>query len=126
MIYARVIITLPATATGNRINPFEAFRITRNYKLLTLFAVFVMPFLFVAILSAISVLLLTGLTYIIQDLSIIFFTFIFNTIYATTIAIFTNICIAILYKHIKQDSIENTSKQVKEIETESKEINKED
>jgi hypothetical protein len=126
MIYARVIIILPAAATGNRINLFEAFRLTRNYKLLTLFAVFVMPFLFVAILSAISVLLLTGLTYIIQDLSIIFFTFIFNTIYATTIAIFTNICIAILYKHIKQDSIEDTSKQVEEIETESKEINKED
>jgi hypothetical protein len=36
------------------------------------------------------------------------------------------VCISVLYKHIKQNSTENTAEQVEETTTENEEISKED
>lgn len=124
--YARVIIILPATAIGDRIDLLEAFRLTGDYKLLSLFVIFVMPFIFVAVLFIIVVLLLTAITYTVEGLYIIFISLVFNSIFGVAITIFTNVCISVLYKHIKQNSTENTAEQVEETTTENEEISKED
>ena len=85
-----------------------------------------MPFIFVAVLFIIVVLLLTAITYTVEGLYIIFISLVFNSIFGVAITIFTNVCISVLYKHIKQNSTENTAEQVEETTTENEEISKED
>ena len=112
LFYTRIVIVLPASSIGDKLTFTGAMSLTKEYKALSFYSILLLPFLFAINLAIVSMIIITIVSFFTQGIFIFFFSIIINLLNGLVIAIFVNICIAILYKYLKENSKGNSSKNI--------------
>lgn len=114
LIYIRVVLVLPASAIGDKLNLFEAIELTKKYKMLTFYSLIILPFFFSIGLIMLSVIIITLISSTNQSPFILFTSITINAIIIIIIGIFNNICVATLYKQLKRNNLEISDEKTKD------------
>lgn len=122
VVFARAIIMLASSSIGKKLSFFESMKLTKDFKLFSVYAVLVLPLLFSIVIFVLDMAIAFVLASLPNEVQLIILVIVGALVFCTT-TIFNIMCIGVFYRYIIEENIEpDESEQIEETKIETKSL----